>query len=53
MNRNYVIIYPSTFPNVSYLGMDMGEFMLVDDIEFLNQLASTGILTGINKGVDM
>jgi hypothetical protein len=36
--------------NASPLGMDLGEFMLEDDIEFLNQLASTGILTGMNKG---
>jgi hypothetical protein len=35
--------------NASPLGMDLGEFMLEDDIEFLNQLASTGILTGMNK----
>jgi hypothetical protein len=31
--------------NASPLGMDLGEFMLEDDIEFLNQLASTGILS--------
>jgi hypothetical protein len=35
--------------NASPLGMDLGEFMLEDDIEFLNQLASTGILTGMSK----
>ncbi len=38
--------------NASPLGMDLGEFMLEDDIEFLNQLASTGILTGMNKVTD-
>ena len=31
--------------NASPPGMDLGEFMLEDDIEFLNQLASAGILS--------
>jgi hypothetical protein len=33
------------------LGIDLGEFMLEDDIEFLNQLATTGVLNGMRAGV--
>jgi hypothetical protein len=51
-NGNYHMMSFSNgiISNASPLGMDLGEFMLEDDIEFLNQLASTGILTGMNKG---
>lgn len=35
--------------SASPLGMDLGEFILEDDIRFLNQLASAGVLTGTNK----
>jgi hypothetical protein len=42
---------PTLISNVSPLGMDLGEFMLEDDIEFLNQLATTGVLNGMRAGV--
>ena len=49
-NYNMMSFSNGIISNASPLGMDLGEFVLEDDIEFLNQLASTGILTGMNKG---
>ncbi|KAM3083089.1 hypothetical protein ACMFMG_003756 [Clarireedia jacksonii] len=42
-------IYGSTTMNTSPLGMDLGEFMLEGDLEFLNQIAMTQQAQGVNR----
>jgi hypothetical protein len=49
-NYNMMSFPNGIISNASPLGMELGEFMLEADINFLNQLTSTGRLTGMNKG---